>query len=141
MPYFTRARSEAVRGIIHPDIEYEEQVMNLPLRESAGVLIATVSGRIDHASANAFNSALEPLLKNCVGGAKPLILDFSGVEYISSVGLRSLMLASRQAKSQKGAFAIAGMQPSVQEVFTISRFSLIMPCYTSIEAACKVLGS
>ena len=141
MHYFTRARSEAVRGIIHPDIEYEEHVMNIPLRESAGVLIATVSGRIDHASVNAFNNALEPLLKNCVGGAKPLILDFSGVEYISSVGLRSLMLASRQAKSQKGAFAIAGMQPSVQEVFTISRFSLIMPCYTSVEAACKVLGS
>ena len=56
MPYFTRARSEAVRGIIHPDIEYEEHVMNIPLRESAGVLIATVSGRIDHASANAFQT-------------------------------------------------------------------------------------
>ena len=137
MPYFTRARTEAVRGIIRPDFEYEEQVMILPLHESAGVVIATVSGRIDHA----FNAALEPLLKNCVGGANPLILDFSGVEYISSVGLRSLMLASRQAKSQKGAFAIAGMQPSVQEVFTISRFSLIMPCYTSVAAACKVLGS
>ena len=134
MPYFTRARTEAVHGIIRPDFEYEEQVMILPLHESAGVVIATVSGRIDHASADAFNAALEPLLKNCVGGANPLILDFSG-------GLRSLMLASRQAKSQKGAFAIAGMQPSVQEVFTISRFSLIMPCYTSVAAACKVLGS
>lgn len=115
--------------------------MILPLHESAGVVIANISGRIDHASAEAFNVALAPLLQNCTGGAKPLVLDFSGVDYISSVGLRSLMLASRQAKAQKGAFAIAGMQPSVQEVFTISRFSLIMPCYTSVAAACKVLGS
>lgn len=141
MPYFTRARTKAVRGIIRSDFEYEEQAMNLPLSEIAGVLIATVSGRIDHANADAFNAALEPLLKNCVGGAKPLILDFTGVDYISSVGLRSLMLASRQAKSQQGAFAIAGMQATVQEVFTISRFNLIMPCYTNVAAACKVLGS
>jgi len=130
-----------VRGIIHPDFAYEEKIMNLPLRENAGVVVAAVSGRIDHASADAFNVALAPLLKDCVGGNKPVVLDFSGVEYISSVGLRSLMLASRQAKSQKGIFAIAGMQPLVQEVFAISRFSLIMPCYVSVDAACKVLGS
>ena len=115
--------------------------MILPLHESAGVVIANISGRIDHASAEAFNVALAPLLQNCTGGAKPLVLDFSGVDYISSVGLRSLMLASRQAKAQKGAFAIAGMQPSVQEGFTISRFSLVMPCYTSVAAACKGRGS
>lgn len=115
--------------------------MNLPLREQAGVVVAAASGRIDHASADAFNKALEPLLKDCVGGGKPLVLDFSGVEYISSVGLRALMLASRQAKGQQGSFAIAGMQPLVQEVFTISRFNLIMPCYINVDAACKVLGS
>lgn len=115
--------------------------MNLPLHENAGILVAAVSGRIDHANADAFNRALEPLLKDCVVGGKPLLLDFSQVEYISSVGLRSLMMASRQAKGQKGVFAIAGMQPLVQEVFTISRFSLIMPCYISVAAACEVLGS
>lgn len=115
--------------------------MNLPLREQAGVVIAAASGRIDHASADAFNLALEPLIKTCIAGSKPLVLDFSGVDYISSVGLRVLMMASRQAKGQKGVFAIAGMQPMVHEVFTISRFNLIMPCYLSVDAACQVLGS
>ncbi len=131
----------AVHGIIRSNLDFKEQAMKLPLREQAGVVIAAASGRIDHASADAFNTALEPLLKDCVGAGKPLVLDFSGVEYISSVGLRALMMASRQAKGQKGVFAIAGMQPMVQEVFTISRFSLIMPCYMNVDAACKVLGS
>ena len=99
------------------------------------------SGRIDQTHAAMFQAQLQPYLDACAAGTAAILLDFSGVDYISSVGLRSLMLASRQAKSQQGAFAIAGMQPSVQEVFTISRFSLIMPCYTSVEAACKVLGS
>lgn len=115
--------------------------MKLPLREQAGVVIAAASGRIDHASADAFNNALAALLKDCATDGKPLLLDFSGVEYISSVGLRALMMASRQAKGQKGILAIAGMQPLVQEVFTISRFSLIMPCYLNVDAACKVLGA
>jgi len=115
--------------------------MNLPLSEKSGVVIAIASGRIDHASADAFNLALEPLIKACVGGGKPLVLDFSAVDYISSVGLRALMMASRQAKGQKGIFAIAGMTRLVQEIFTISRFNLIMPCYVSVDAACQVLGS
>jgi anti-sigma B factor antagonist/stage II sporulation protein AA (anti-sigma F factor antagonist) len=38
-------------------------------------------------------------------------------------------------------FAVAALQPLVQEVFAISRFNLIMPCYVSVEAACKVLGA
>jgi anti-anti-sigma factor len=131
----------AVRGIIRSNFEHEKFVMNLPLREKSDVVIATISGRIDHASADAFNLALAPLIKTCVAGGKPLVLDFAGVDYISSVGLRVLMMASRQAKGQKGVFAIAGMQPVVQEVFTISRFNLIMPCYLSVDTACQVLGS
>ena len=50
------------------------------------------------------------------------------------------MAASRQAKGQKGVFAIAALQPLVQEVFAISRFNLIVPCYPSVDSACKVIG-
>ncbi len=116
-------------------------LMNLPTREQSGVLIVSVSGRIDHLASEEFSLAIEPILQNCRQGALPVLLDFSGVEYISSAGLRVLMLASRRAKAERGVFAIAALQPLVQEVFAISRFNLIMPCYVSIEAACKVLGS
>ncbi len=116
-------------------------MMNLPTREQAGVLIVSVSGRIDHTTSEEFSQSLDPLLTACVQGMPPVLLDFSGVEYISSAGLRVLMMASRRAKAQKGAFAIAALQPLVQEVFAISRFNLIVPCYASIESACKVLGS
>jgi anti-sigma B factor antagonist/stage II sporulation protein AA (anti-sigma F factor antagonist) len=51
------------------------------------------------------------------------------------------MMASRRAKGQMGIFAITALQPMVQEVFAISRFNLIVPCYASIESACKALGS
>ena len=115
--------------------------MNLPTREQAGVLIVTVSGRIDHTASEEFTKVLDPLLDRCAEGHPPVLLDFSQVEYISSAGLRVLMMASRRSKAQKGAFAIASLQPMVQEVFAISRFNLIVPCYVSVDSACKVLGS
>ncbi len=114
--------------------------MNLPIREQSGVLIVEVGGRIDHSIAEEFTRALDPVLANCSQGQLPVLLDFSGVIYISSAGLRVLMMASRQAKAQQGSFAIAALTPLVQEVFTISRFNLIVPCYASVDAACKVLG-
>ncbi|MBP6188780.1 MAG: STAS domain-containing protein [Azonexus sp.] len=115
--------------------------MNLPTREQAGVLIVSVSGRIDHITSEEFTKSLDPLLDQCTQGHPSILLDFSGVDYISSAGLRVLMMASRRAKAQKGVFAIAALQPMVQEVFAISRFNLIVPCYVSVETACKVLGS
>lgn len=114
--------------------------MNLPTQIRDGVNIVSVSGRIDHASSEEFAQALSPLIEKCEIGQAPLLLDFSAVSYISSAGLRVLMMASRQAKAQKGVFAIAALTPLVQEVFAISRFNLIVPCYASIDAACKVLG-
>ena len=116
-------------------------MMTLPTREQAGVLIVSVGGRIDHTASEEFTKALDPLLDRCTRGAAPLLLDFSGVEYISSAGLRVLMMASRRAKGQQGVFAIAALQAMVQEVFAITRFNLIVPCYASVESACKVLGS
>lgn len=116
-------------------------MMNLPTREQAGVLIVSVSGRVDHITSEEFTKSLDPLLDRCTQGHPSILLDFSGVDYISSAGLRVLMMASRRAKAQKGVFAIAALQPMVQEVFAISRFNLIVPCYVSIETACKVLGS
>ena len=115
-------------------------MMNLPTREQAGVLIVSVSGRIDHATSEEFTKALDPLLDRCAQDHPPILLDFSGVDYISSAGLRVLMMASRRAKTQKGVFAIAALQPMVQEVFAISRFNLIVPCYASVESASKAIG-
>jgi anti-sigma B factor antagonist/stage II sporulation protein AA (anti-sigma F factor antagonist) len=115
--------------------------MKLTSREQSGILIASACGRIDHVSSEAFATALEPLIQNCQPGKPALLLDFSGVDYISSAGLRVLMMSSRRIKAQQGIFAIAALQPMVQEVFAISRFNLIIPCYLSVEAASKVLGT
>ena len=94
--------------------------------------VMAVSGRLDIVSANAFRDALLSRL----GGADPrVVLDFSGVDYISSAGLRELMIASKQARAAGVALAIAGMQPTVAEIFQISRFDTLFACHPTLEQA------
>jgi anti-sigma B factor antagonist/stage II sporulation protein AA (anti-sigma F factor antagonist) len=114
-------------------------MMNLPTREQGGILVVSVSGRIDHTTDDEFLDGLGTLLKSCEEDRSPLLLDFSDVDYVSSAGLRALIIASRRAKSQQGTFAIAALQPLVQEVFAISRFNLIVPCFGTVDSACRTL--
>jgi anti-sigma B factor antagonist/stage II sporulation protein AA (anti-sigma F factor antagonist) len=104
-------------------------------RRYAEVAVAAPTGRIDHASAEDFRLALEPLLAQCAAGRDSVLLDFGGVEYISSVGLRVLMMAAKQARAQKGTVVIAAMQPVVKEIFDISRFSFVFEAFDDVPAA------
>lgn len=92
-------------------------------------------GRIDHATADEFSAALADYLTDCKSGGTPLILDFSGIEYVSSIGLRALMLAARQVKAQGGQIAIAALTPLVREVFEVSRFNLVFSIFDSENEA------
>jgi anti-anti-sigma factor len=115
--------------------------MDLNSRIQGNITILAPRGRVDHASAEFFSAALKPHLAECKTGGMPLVLDFSGIEYISSVGLRALMLAARQAKAQNGRIAIAALAPMVKEVFEISRFNLVYRVFDQVDEAVAGLSS
>lgn len=114
--------------------------MELGDRQVGNVLLLAASGRIDHSSAEGFKTALQPYLERCKAGADIVVLDLSAVDYISSVGLRVLMLAAKQAKLQGGAIAVAALQPVVKEIFEISKFNLVITCFASVRDALAELS-
>ena len=114
--------------------------MQLTARRAGSAMILATAGRIDHASAEGFKTALQPHLDRCAAGGDVVVVDLSAVEYISSVGLRVLMLAAKQAKSQGGAIAVAALQPVVKEIFEISKFNLVIPCFTGVRDALAELA-
>ena len=114
--------------------------MELTHKTLGNIEIVSPEGRIDQFSAESFRSGLALYLANCKKGGAVLLLDFSTVDYISSLGLRVLMLASRQVKTQDGRIAIAALQPIVEEVFKITRFHLVFSIYDSVESACESLA-
>ena len=63
------------------------------------------------------------------------MLDLSGLEYVSSAGLRCLMIAAREAKARAGRIVVAAMQPVVAEIFQISRFNLVLEVFPTLREA------
>ena len=70
-----------------------------------------------------------------------VVLDLSGLEYVSSAGLRCFMLASRQAKSNRARIAVAALQPMVAEIFEISHFNLVFQVFPTVREALGALSA
>lgn len=115
--------------------------MDLTPKRFADTVVLAPVGRVDHVMADAFKAALAPHLALCAASGDRLVLDLAGVEYISSVGLRVLLLASKQVKRQGGALAVAALQPVVREIFEISRFTLVLNVEPSVRQALAKLSA
>ena len=115
--------------------------MELISKRYADTVVVCPQGRIDQASAEGFKAALGPSVSACGAGRDRLVIDMAGVEYISSVGLRVLMLASKQTKAQGAPLAVCELQPVVREIFEISRFNLVMQVFPSLREALAAVST
>lgn len=112
--------------------------MDVSTRRFNDVVVAMPAGRVDHASADALQDALAPITAAGSGGA--LVLDFAQVDYISSVGLRVLMMASKQMRASDKRIAIAALQPLVREIFEIARFQHVVEIFPTLRDALAALS-
>ncbi len=97
-----------------------------------GYLIVAVSGRMDAVTSPEFEKAVGEWID---GGETRFIVDFGGLDYISSAGLRSILTIAKKLKMQQGALLLCALRDTVKEVFEISGFSTIIPVHESVEAA------
>lgn len=110
--------------------------MEIGEKHQGKIAVLAPAGRIDNETSPSFQAKL----LDAVGNSDTAVLvDFSGVEYISSAGLRALMMASKKAKAAGTRLAVAALTPMVQEIFTISRFSLVVQVFETIAEATAAL--
>jgi anti-anti-sigma factor len=110
-------------------------------RRFADLVVVAPVGRIDHQSAGQLEEALTPLWEKSSIDKGALVLDFAGVDYISSVGLRVLMIAAKQMRANDARIAIAALQPIVVEIFAISRFDRVLDVFPSVRSALEQLSA
>jgi len=84
-------------------------------------LTVNVEGRLDTST----SPELQEFIDNSIEGVTELILDFSGLEYISSAGLR-VLLATEKTMKTKGKMIVKNLSEEVAEVFEITGFSDIL---------------
>lgn len=112
--------------------------MQFQTRHFGKIGVATPAGRLDHSAAVPFEQGLSALWQDPQTAA--LVVDFSGVEYISSVGLRALMIAAKSMRARKARVAAVALQPIVAEIFAISRFDSVFEVFPSLRDALAALS-
>ena len=83
--------------------------------------IFSLSGRLDTTTA----PDLEKELKESLGGVSELVLDFAGLEYISSAGLR-VLLSAQKTMNRQGKMIVKNVNETIMEIFEVTGFSDIL---------------
>ncbi|HWR38935.1 MAG TPA: STAS domain-containing protein [Patescibacteria group bacterium] len=92
------------------------------------VKIAVIPARVDANSAKDVETKLNEIVG---GGARKLVCDFSGNDYISSAGLRVFLSMLKQMQKNGGKIVLCQMKPYVREVFDMAGFSQLFQIYTT----------
>ncbi len=95
-------------------------------------LVVGLDGRID---ANSAKELEQQCLSWIEGGAHRMVLDFSQVNFISSAGLRVILLIAKKLDQAKGQVKLCGLNSTLKDVFEISGFSQLFVIVPSVAEA------
>lgn len=99
--------------------------------------VLALSGRLDSET----SSAVEPLIIEGVKSSDRVVLDFSEVSYVSSAGLRIVLIAAKRVQQANGAFALCSLKPEIQKIFEMSGLVRILRIFRSLEEAAETLNA
>lgn len=111
--------------------------MNIAESREGAVLIVSPEGRLDAQAAPELQTRVVERLD---GGAKLLLLDLEKIEYISSAGLRVILVAAKKLKALDGRIVVCSLAEGVQEVFRVSGFDSIVETTESRTAGLAALA-
>ncbi len=97
----------------------------------SNVKIFTPSGRLDSGNAPAFE---KEVVTEIEAGKTHVLIDFSELSYISSAGLRVVLLTAKKTKAAGGKLALCCLSESINEVFMVSGFNAILDIQPTREA-------
>jgi len=106
--------------------------MDITEERRGEVKIIGLRGRLDASSSPGVEQKLLNLIDQ---GERRLVLDFSELSYISSIGLRVLIATAKSLQKIKGRLALAALNNHVQEIFRIAGFTSIFSIYPTCDEA------
>lgn len=110
--------------------------MNVTFETVGSALVAGLLGRLDSANAAAVEAEL---LAHVAEGTGGVVVDFSRLDYISSAGLRIILMVAKRMKQSSRPLALCALQPNIKDVFEISGFLGILDVQgTRAQALAKV---
>ena len=108
--------------------------MKIAFQRCNGVVLASLQGRFDAYGAEEFAQQVQ---KASLAEEESLVLDLSGVEYLSSAGLRVILATYKQLNGTGGTLALAGLQPYCRNVLDFTGFAQTFPVFNTAAEAVK----
>lgn len=106
--------------------------MEIHDRQVGGVKVLSLKGSIDAMTAPKITGFIQGQVAK---GNIKLVADLEGVDYTSSAGLRVLLGAIKDTRSQGGDLRLVGVQPDVLKVLSLSGFTNILKMFDNVDAA------
>ncbi|MFW5941989.1 MAG: STAS domain-containing protein [Chloroflexota bacterium] len=106
--------------------------MDIAVDERGAVSVVSVAGSVDALTADTLLESLQQQLQN---GSGQLVADLEQVDYASSAGLRTILVALKESRQQGGDLRLAGVQKGVYRVLELSGFTSILKVYPDVDAA------
>lgn len=103
-------------------------------RQNAGITFVTMQGSL---SATTAEQGIQEMKKIVDAGAKKVILNLADIDYISSGGIRVLILACKQLNNVQGQMKIAAAKGMVKEALQASGFDLLNRVYGESIQLCN----
>jgi len=109
--------------------------MDWELDRSGGGIVARPRGRVDETTWEAFSEALTGAVREAASaGGLPLAVDLSGLDYMSSRGLRALTMAKREA-GDTVKITLVGPNERMREILAISRYDKLFEVVPKLDGA------
>jgi len=108
--------------------------MDIVIQQKGDMAIVELSGKLDTITFSELENAFSKLFNDQVWN---ILLDCQKLDYISSSGLRVLLVALKKVDEAKGKFYLCNLQPRIHNIFEISGFENIFKIYNSIDEARK----
>ena len=109
--------------------------MEIKTATQGEVTVIEVSGKLDGSTAPQAQEKIMPLVvPNCL-----LVLDVSQCHYISSAGLRLLLMIAKQLANKEGRGVLAGLSEEIKDVMEMTGFDHIFKSYDTVSEAIEAI--
>ena len=106
--------------------------MNITTREQGDIKVLRFEGRLDTNTSPDAQTTLDGLIE---AGARKLVVDFETLDYVSSAGLRILLLTAKQLGRSGGELRLSNLNETIQEIFDMSGFSQLLSVFKTADEA------
>lgn len=104
--------------------------MDTHVEENGDIIVVRVEGRLDAASSPQLEKQINSIIES---GHFKLILNFAGVDYLSSAGMRLMLSVTKKLKNVEGKMVACSLNDEVMEVIKMAGFNQVLEIYPSEE--------